>query len=112
MKSSEALLDVKTMEVICSECNRPIINISASMKATLKQAGQIVRENLKKAFMVHCKTCNANREVVLDQNDNTICKSCHNPIKIQATFKLAMQESGKKLDKIDTSKDNKTESKQ
>ena len=100
-KNSEALLNVKTNEVICAECGQPISNISESMKRCLKTSGQIVRANTKKAFMVFCKACNANREVVLDANGDTVCKDCHGPIKIQASFKLAMQEAGVKLEKLE-----------
>jgi ribosomal protein L34E len=101
-KISEAKLNTKTNEVICAECGQPISNISESMKRALKQAGQIIRANTKKAFMVWCKACNANREVILEEGDQTVCKDCHAPIKIQAAFKLAMQEAGVKLDKAET----------
>jgi len=111
MKSSAALLDTKTMEIICQECGRSISNISPAMKTALKQAGQIVRTNAKKAFSVLCKTCNGNREVVLDEKGNTMCKICLKPINVSTSFKLAMQESGVQLEKVDTSKDNKTETK-
>ena len=100
LKTSEAKLDVKTMEVICQECGMAIKNISAAMKATLKQAGQIVRNNAKKAFMVLCKNCNANREVVLDEKETTLCKTCHQELKIPASFKIAMKEAGVKLETV------------
>ena len=101
-KTSEAKLNTKTNEVICAECNQPIANISESMKRALKQCGQIIRANTKKAFMVLCKGCNANREVVLNDANETVCKDCGGPIKIQASFNLAMQEAGVKLEKAET----------
>ena len=104
LKSSTALLNTETLEVICQECGKPITNISDSMKRVLKSSGQIIRANEKKAFMILCKACNANREVVLDQNNKTICKLCFSPITVHASFKLAMQGAGAKLDKIDTNK--------
>jgi hypothetical protein len=104
LKSSNALLNLETLEVICQECGKAIANISEPMKRVLKSSGQVIRSNEKKAFMVLCKACNANREVVLDQNNKTICKICFGSIALQATFKLAMQEAGAKLAKIDTSK--------
>lgn len=107
MKSNHALLNTETLEVICSECGKPIANISESMKRALKSFGQIVRTNERKAFLMACRSCRANREVVLDQDNNTVCKICHSPIQTTAAFKLAMEESGVKLERIDTSKINK-----
>jgi len=98
-QSSEALLDTKTNEVICQACGRAITNISEAMKRTLKGAGQVVRAAAKKAFMVHCHACHANREVVLNAANETICKDCKKPVIIQAAFKLAMQEAGFKMEK-------------
>lgn len=101
LKTSEALLDTKTTEVICIECGKAITNVSEAFKRALKQAGQIVRANLKKAFMLYCKKCNANREVILDNNNNTVCKNCHYPIAISASFKMAMKETGYSLEKLE-----------
>ena len=98
LKSSNALLNEATGEVICDECGLPIENVAPTMKRALKSFGQIVRSE-RKAFMLACKSCNANREVVLDQNNNTLCKTCHSPLAVHAAFKLAMQESGG-LDRI------------
>ena len=111
LKSSNALLNLETLEVICQECGKPIMGISDSMKRVLKSFSQVIRTNEKKAFMLLCKSCNANREVVLDQNNKTICKLCFAPITVQPSFKLAMQEAGAKLNKINTneSKETKTE---
>lgn len=94
-KSTEALLNVETNEVICQECGQPIKNISNIMKRTLKATGNIIRSNLKKAFMMACRTCNANREVVLDASTNTVCKVCGTEIKVQAAMKQAMIELNK-----------------
>ena len=102
LKSSTVLLNVTTNEVICQECGNPISNVSDSMKRTLKSFGQIVRSEEKKAFMVHCRHCNANREIVLNQQDETICKDCHNAVIVPPAFKLAMAEAGRKLEKIKT----------
>lgn len=95
MKGTDALLDVDTNEVICQECGKPITNISSVMKKTLKSMGQIVRNNVKKAFMMACKNCNANREVVLDSTNNTVCKVCGTEIKVHAAMKQAMVELSK-----------------
>jgi len=99
--ASNALLNEATGEVICQECGQPITNVTDMMKRALKSFGQIVRTE-RKAFMLACRACKANREVVLDQNNETVCKICHSPIQVHASFKLAMEEAGG-LEKIDTS---------
>lgn len=92
-KQSDALLNPETLEVICQECHKSITNVSESMKRVLKSSGQIVRQN-KRAFTLECRACRANREVVVDQNNNTLCKVCHGPIKVHESFRLAMEEVG------------------
>ena len=109
MKTSNALLDPQTLDVICQECFKPIENVSDPMKRTLKSFGQVIRSE-RKAFMLACRNCKGNREVVMDQNDKTICKTCHEPITIHAAFKLAMENAGG-LEKIDTTKTKKTTTK-
>jgi hypothetical protein len=103
LKASNALLNEETGEVICQECGQPITNVTGMMKRALKSFGQIIRAE-RKAFLQGCRSCKANREVVLNENNETICKVCHNPIQIHEAFKLAMEEAGK-LEKIDTSAD-------
>lgn len=102
IKTSNALLNPDTLDVICQECNGIIDNISDAMKRTLKSFGQVIKGN-KKAFMLACVGCRANREVVMDQDNKTICKICYEPITIHVAFKMAMEEAGG-LEKIDTTK--------
>lgn len=105
MKSSNALLDTDTLKVICQECGKEITNITEPMKRTLKSHGQIMRAD-KKAFMLACNVCKANREIALDQDNNTVCKTCHNPITIHAAFKIAIEEAGN-LERINIPKKDK-----
>jgi hypothetical protein len=100
LKNTNALLDLATKDVICQECGQPIANVSESMKRTLKSFGQIVRSAEKKAFMINCKQCHANREVVLDSSNKTVCKICKSPIVVHAAFRQAMEEAGQKLAKL------------
>jgi len=99
MKTSDAQLNTETLDVICLECKRPITNISETMKRVLKSSGQIVRDNEKKAFTMGCKVCNANRQVVLDDNNNTICSICENTINVHPAMRQAILEVGVKLEK-------------
>ena len=91
------------------ECEQPIKNVSEPIKRVLKSVGQIVRNDKKKAFFMACLNCYANREVVLNDKDETICAVCHNPIIVHAAMKLAMQETGTKLRKLDAQELNKIE---
>ena len=93
IKHSNALLDTKTMDIICQECGKPIDNISESMKRTLKSFGRVIKEE-KKAFSMGCRSCNANREIVFDENKNTICAICKGPVGVHAAMKAAMEEAG------------------
>lgn len=97
MKNVEAKLDPKTNDVICPECGQVISNISESMKRTLKTFGQIIRDTPKQAFTMACMECNANRQVVLDNNDNPVCSVCHNPIRVHAAMKQALLEVGERV---------------
>jgi hypothetical protein len=96
MQHSNAMLNTDTMEVICGTCNAPIGNISEPMKRALKSAGQILRTDIKKAFVMACRACNANREVVLSAKDETVCKICKGPIQVHAAMKQAIKEFGEK----------------
>ena len=101
MQSSNALLNVKTLEVICGECGQAVKGISEPMKRTLKSFGQVLRVDDRKAFMMACKACNANREVILDNDNGTICRVCKGEIKVHAAMKQAILEVGKKLSSLD-----------
>ena len=96
MQHSNALLNVDTMEVICTTCNGSVNNISESMKRALKSFGQILKTDLKKAFVMACRQCNANREVVMNTKDETVCKICKGPIKVHAAMRQAIKEFGQK----------------
>lgn len=109
LKGSNALLDTKTNEVMCQECNRPITNISDAMKRSLKSFGQIVRTSAKKAFMVHCRKCNANREIVLNKNNATVCKDCHSAVVVHAAFRQALKEANQKLEQVEDDTENSPE---
>lgn len=99
MKSNDAKLNSETLEVICQECKRPIRNVSDTMKRVLKSSGQIVRDEQIKAFMMGCKSCNANRQVVLDDKDNTVCSVCMKPINVHPAMRQAIVETGVRLAK-------------
>jgi hypothetical protein len=93
------------MEVMCAECRRPIRNISETMKRVLKSSGQIIRDEAVKAFTMGCKSCNANRQVVLNDKDDTVCSICGEVIGVHPAMKQAIVEAGVRLKATtDTSK--------
>ncbi len=102
MANTDAKLNTETLEVICQKCEKPIQNISESMKRVLKSQGQVIRHEVKKAFTIACMNCKANREVVLNVDNQTICSICHNTISLHSAMRLAMEESGVKLRKLDS----------
>ena len=104
MQSTNALLDVVSMKVICGNCGEPIKNISEPMKRTLKSFGQVLRNEEKKAFMMACKNCNANREIVLSQDNKTVCKVCNSEVKVHAAMKQAILEIGRKVSVLENTK--------
>jgi hypothetical protein len=97
MQTTNALLNKETQEVLCEECGQPVVGISESMRRTLLSFGQIVRTESRKAFMMACRTCNANREVVLTTKNDTVCGVCKNPITVHSAMKQAIIEAGRKL---------------
>lgn len=93
-KLSNALYDKDSKDVLCQECGKDIKSISDSMRRTLLSFGQVVRTTSNKGFMMACKKCNANRQVVMDQDKNTLCKQCHGPIVVQKAFLIGMEATG------------------
>lgn len=100
LKTTDAQLDVETKEVVCLACEKPVKSVSESMKRVLKSSGQIVRKEVKKAFTMACMQCYANREVVLNSKNETVCSVCHHTISVHASMRLAMEETGTKLRKL------------
>lgn len=97
--TTDAKLNTETLEVMCEECGQPISNVSDMMKRVLKSSGQIIRDAQKKAFTMGCKSCNANRQVVLDEKDDTVCCVCGVHINVHPAMKQAILEIGDKLRK-------------
>lgn len=97
LKMSNALLNKETKEVICAECQNPVNSVTENMKRVLLSTGQIVRDEERKAFTMACRTCNANRQVVLDDKDNTVCNICGNDIGVHPAMRQAIVEAGAKL---------------
>jgi len=97
MQTTNALLNTETLEVICQECGQSVANVSESMRRTLKSFGQILRTDQRKAFMMACRTCNANREVVLNDKNKTVCSVCNEEINVHPAMRQAIAEIGTRI---------------
>ena len=78
-KLQEAYMDPDTNQVMCSECNREISNISIFVKNQMKQSKNF-RKKTKKPFAVKCESCKAEDKPKII-NDKVLCSSCSKEIK-------------------------------
>lgn len=97
LQQTNALLNAETLEVICTDCKRPIRNIAGTMKRVLLSSGQIIRDEKRRAFTMGCKNCNANRQVVLNERNETVCSVCAEAINVHPAMRQAILEAGVKL---------------
>jgi len=102
MEQTDAKLNVESLDVICTECRKPIRNVSEMMKRVLKSSGQIVRDESRQAFMMACMACNANRKVVLNKQGKTVCNVCKSGINVHPAMKLAIEAAGTRLQEDDS----------
>lgn len=86
---NEAKLDMSTDQVICSECGKPIENISVFAKRTLKQVGQVIRTS-NSPWQKQCLKCNVLRDLVVS-GEEALCKVCRMPVKVHASFVQALK---------------------
>lgn len=87
---TNAKLDVKTDEVICSTCGKPIENISSSMKRILLQNGQIIRPK-KTSFQVKCPVCNDSVSVKITKGDVAKCSICDTELNVSKAMILVLK---------------------
>ncbi len=85
-KQQQPLLNVSTNEVICSECDKPILNVTDFTKRQMKQMGQISRGAKKQqAFSVKCNHCNKDGQPVLN-DEKAMCAFCNKEINLSGPF--------------------------
>jgi hypothetical protein len=84
-QKTEAKLNVETNEVICDECGNVISNITRFTKKALKDLGQILRSHSKQPFQALCKTCNASRQLFIE-DEKAYCKKCNTQVHVTAAF--------------------------
>lgn len=89
-KESAVVIDKATKEVYCTECDKPITNVTVFAKNQLVSLGQVKRVvKSQKAFAVKCEPCQKEAPPELDRKTgNLICTFCKQEIKnISAPFK-------------------------
>lgn len=85
LQQTEAKLDRKTQEVICEACGNPINGITAFMKKSLSDCGQVLRHNGKSAFMALCKKCNQQCDMYI-KDEKAYCKNCDSQVLLSPAF--------------------------
>lgn len=95
-------LNIETDEVICSDCDKPIKQVTPQMKIQLKHFHQTLRkEKRQKAFSVKCEKCEKEGQPVLKVEKNKsgaeinllLCPYCKTEITgLSAPFKQAILE--------------------
>jgi Zn finger protein HypA/HybF involved in hydrogenase expression len=96
-KSSEALLDLNTNEVICRECGNPIQQVTSFAKVSLKSLGQTTKGQKKvRQLEFDCLSCNKKVQPML-KNGKIICSECKKEMEnVPTTFKHVVEMIGKK----------------
>lgn len=91
-KYQEPLLDIKNDVVLCSECNKPIDNVTVFAKTKMKDLGQIYRGAATKqqAFAVQCKNCNKQATPKVEKGKNLVCPHCGVQHDLSGPFKQTL----------------------
>ena len=96
-KTTEALLDEKTDEVICRECGKAIPSVTSFAKVSLKTLGQTTKTQKKaKALEFDCGNCRKKVQAVV-KNGKIVCTQCGKEMKnVPVSFKAVIEMMGKK----------------
>lgn len=78
-KEMRPVVDKETMIAYCTECGKPVNNISIFMRRQMVSHDQIRRTEKKKlAWAAKCQHCEKEGPPELDnKNDNLVCSFCH-----------------------------------
>jgi hypothetical protein len=96
-KLTECMLDVKTNEVFCAECDKPISNITHFAKVQLKALGQI-RKDKKENYSIKCDVCSRSARPIL-KDDKALCKFCSAELNVSRQFIIILKDFVKNADK-------------
>jgi len=81
-KEMRPVVDKESLTAYCTECAKPVGNISIFMRRQLVSNGQVRRNEKKKlAWSVTCNHCKKEGPPSLDKEGNTlVCSFCEKPI--------------------------------
>jgi len=69
-------VDLDLDEVVCEDCEEVLSHISSYSKKSMKQRGDIVRKDKRKAFQFDCQTCNKKVEAVVNDSGEVVGQNC------------------------------------
>jgi hypothetical protein len=84
-KYVEPALDTVSNKVICPECDGEITNLTEITKKTMKNMGQIKRNDKKGAFSTFCNACKKDTSPIMGDKDKIICNACKTELKSLTT---------------------------
>ena len=72
---TDGSLDVDSDSAICNNCGEELETVSSYLKKSMKQNGDIMRSNKRKAFVFSCKTCDKDVETIF-KTGRLVGKTC------------------------------------
>jgi len=94
-KEMEPVLDKKTDEVFCTECDQKINTLTYFAKRQMIDLGQIRKfEKVKKAWSVKCNSCEKENPPKLDKSgDNLICAFCDTELELSKPYAQVIKQN-------------------
>lgn len=89
--TSDSLLDNETNEVICSECGKPMKDISPFTKRAMIGLGKVRSKYTEKAYSVECKKCTRVGQPV-EKDGKFVCFNCGEPLELTEYFVKMLKE--------------------
>ena len=69
-------VDLDIDEVVCEECGDVLSHISKYSIKSMKQRGDIVRKDKRKAFQFGCQACDKKVEAVVSDDGKVVGRDC------------------------------------
>ncbi len=72
---TDGSLDVESDSAICNNCGEELKTVSSYLKKSMKQNGDVIRSNKRKAFVFNCKECDKDVQTIFKMG-RLVGKSC------------------------------------
>jgi len=89
--TSDSLLDEQCGEVICSECGKPITNVSEFTKRSMVGLGKVSKKQSKASFCVECRKCKR-RGQPIQKDGSFLCYYCNEKLELTRQFEKMFAE--------------------